>query len=113
MLKENLIFRGIYEAGYAIGVAEARQKYTAQKLYLLLREKFGQLPKWVSPALQKSSVIELEKGLVRLVNAATWEEVVPNLKTALTKKKQNLTRWEQWLETVVAKKKQKAKGKAR
>lgn len=68
-LKENLIFRGIYNQG--------RQDGRTHLVLLQLREKFGELPAWVIIWLQHAKLSEIEKVAVRIPQAETLTAVFP------------------------------------
>ncbi len=86
VLKENLILRGFYNDGYAAGRAEARQEGAAKIFRLQLQAKFGELPPWALAYLQTAQTSELEAASLRVLKAATLEEVLHAPKNGVPKK---------------------------
>ena len=68
-IRDNPIIHYFYDEG--------RQEGKAGLLLKQLRKRFGKLPEWVSAYLERAKAKEIDAAALRLLEAASLEEVFP------------------------------------
>jgi predicted transposase YdaD len=75
-LMENKVFQARYERGLAEGEAKGKAEGELKVLQAQMNKRFGELPRWAQERLERATTEQLETWSLKLLDAATLEEVL-------------------------------------